>query len=188
MRKTLTLIVLFISIACFGQKKWSEYPNRPYVTNGGWLILYADPSVTNYNQSFNQHTQQLWQAILGPTNYGTTTLIGGLATTNIVLASTGNQTNYTLSVTNAIEQEIYTANTNVNLTVAADRIGAQSLLWVNALTSSISATVRVVTAGCRTNLGFISTVTNGTARAYSVEWRKGLAATNLWVIHKETIQ
>ena len=87
-------VVGLVVIAAFGQaRRYSDYPNKVAVTNGGWVLLWAEPGVTNYNQTFAQLTNQLWSAIISGTNYGAFSVLGKVVATNTVEGSSVNSTN-----------------------------------------------------------------------------------------------
>lgn len=119
------------------------------------------------------------------------TLDGGALTnlyhTEAVLATTGNATNYTVSLLGRDEQTIFTANTNANITFSGITLGRSVQLWVDAMTSSVPCIV-TFPANVVTNSQMVLTVTNGTARIYDLRPKYGTDSTNVWITAGDVYQ
>lgn len=124
--------------------------------------------------TWSSSTKQLYRT----TNPGRVTADQLIVPTKIAAASS--QTNFTLSFTNS-EQVLFSGNTNVNVSFA-DLVVGGSLTWrVDAITSSVNATV-TLPATVVTNSGLVLTVTNGTARVFHAGLPYGaLVTSNLWI-------
>src|SRR5690349_7234123 len=86
--------LLSITACCFclgaeSQTKYSGYPNTNTVP-GNFLILWAQPGVTNWNQTYDQFRTQL--GLSGISNFTFLTIGGATYTTNAWLGPTNSIT------------------------------------------------------------------------------------------------
>lgn len=95
----------------------------------------------------------------------------------IVLAPSSNQTNYPLDFNNARKVEIFTANTNANITFVNANTNRSIDLYVNALTSSVPCNV-TFPPHIRLNHYALLTVTNGQSGYFHIDFFNGIDPTN----------